>query len=470
MRCRAGLRMGVLAVIALGHAAWADRAAAQRLAAEADRTHDPATYVACGQAFLDIYNHDPEAKDADEVVFDAARCFQAGKSISAALQGDGLVIKSFPRSKLAAKSIALSGEMYAQIAMYDRAAERFEDYAKRYAGEKDAADFLTEAIRFRAALGDKPKQIEDTKEWIRMFGVKRRAEAAAADLSLVPVYDGDGAIAQLHEFLKDFATVDPNLTIAAHVDLADRLRAKSCPLRAAEQAIRGLCVKLVAVRGPHCGTGTTNVTAVTRTAQNHEAREEYAAAVALADRATEPAARHAQAMARLGLADDDLEAMLAMPFPRDVDMARLASRNRIGQWADAEVKLAAKLDRALGDVIVQKDPTSSVAAAARSGEAAQTFWRALMLGELPKAMRREPDRASYCDSTKSVADPLRDRAIEAAQFCIAKAVELQAGQDWANACWRDGAALDPLQFAPVGELRGTPGEFAPPITLEPATR
>ena len=42
-----------------------------------------------------------------------------------------------------------------------------------------------------------------------MFGVKRRAEAAAADLSLVPVYDGDGAIAQLHEFLKDFATVDP---------------------------------------------------------------------------------------------------------------------------------------------------------------------------------------------------------------------------------------------------------------------
>ena len=229
-------------------------------------------------------------------------------------------------------------------------------------------------------------------------------------------------------------------------------------------------MKLVAVRGPHCGTGTTNVTAVTRTAQNHEAREEYAAAVALADRATEPAARHAQAMARLGLADDDLEAMLAMPFPRDVDMARLASRDRIGQWADAEVKLAAKLDRALGDVIVQKDPTSSVAAAARSGEAAQTFWRALMLGELPKAMRREPDRASYCDSTKSVADPLRDRAIEAAQFCIAKAVELQAGQDWANACWRDGAALDPLQFAPVSELRGAPGEFAPPITLEPAMR
>jgi hypothetical protein len=41
---------------------------------------------------------DPSAKDADEVVFDAARCFQSGKSITAALFADSIVIKYFAAS------------------------------------------------------------------------------------------------------------------------------------------------------------------------------------------------------------------------------------------------------------------------------------------------------------------------------------------------------------------------------------
>ena len=44
---------------------------------------------------------------------------------------------------------------------------KLEDYAKRYAGEKDAADLLSDAIRLRAALGDRAKQIADTNQWIR---------------------------------------------------------------------------------------------------------------------------------------------------------------------------------------------------------------------------------------------------------------------------------------------------------------
>jgi hypothetical protein len=82
---------------------------------------------------------------------------------------------------------------------------------------------------------------------------------------------------------------------------------------------------------------------------------------------------------------------------------------------------------------------------------------------------REPQlRAAYCDQMKIAADPLRARAIEVAWTCIAKAVELQAGQDWADVCWRDGAQLDPERFAPAGELHGSPTGFAAPIALEPA--
>ena len=440
MRCRTGVCMAFLAALAASHPVWAD----------------------C-QAFLDAYNRDPGDAHNDQVLADAAACFEREKSISAALQVDGLLLKYYPNSKHAAAATRQTAELYERIAMYDRAADKLEDYARRFAGEKDAADLLADAIRLRQALGDRAKQIEDTKEWIRTFGVKHKAEGAAAKLSIVAVLDAEAALVQLRELARDAGTVAPDVALAAHLQLADRLRAKSCP-----SAIDGLCVKVVAVRGPHCGDGTTNLVGVKRSAENREALAEYRATIALADTATEPAARHAGAMARLALADDELEAMLAEPFPRGLDLAKLDGRKRFAEWLDAETKRGSRVDDAYSAVLVHKDAISSVAAAARLGAVAQVFWRALMLGELPAAMRKPPERDAYCDAMKVVAEPLRVRAIETEWTCIAKSVELQAGQDWADVCWRDGAVLDPERFAPVRELRGTPDGFAPPIAVEPA--
>jgi tetratricopeptide (TPR) repeat protein len=458
----------LLTLVAIGHPAWADRAAAEQLASEAERSHDDAAFVRCGQAYLDLYGQDPAAADADEVLYNAARCFESGKSISAALQADAAIIKSFPRSKLAARSLMRSGAMYEQIAFYDRAAERFEEYAKLYAGEKDAGDALADAIQLRAALGDVEKQVSDTKTLLKTFGAKRPNVAAAAQLALVPALEGDSAIAALRGYLKDFANVDRIRTILVHVQLADRLRAKSCPIRGVDH----LCVKVVVDHAPRCGTGGASVVAVKRSAENREAVAEYRAAIAMFEHGDpqarrEPASRHAQAMARLALADDDLETMIGTPLPHDLDLDHKDDQKRYLDWFDAEQRLGAKVSDGYSAILLQKDATSSVAAAERLGEASLTFWRALMLGEIPKATRAQPKRDAYCEQLRSVADPLRARAIEVFSTCIAKAVELDAGQEWADACWREGAQLDPVTFAAVGELRGAVGGFASPIALEP---
>jgi tetratricopeptide (TPR) repeat protein len=461
--------LAVLALLAIGQPAWADRAAAEQLEQEAERTHDDAAFVRCGQAYLDLYGQDPAATDVDEVLYNAARCFESGKSISAALQADAMIIKSFPRSKLTAKALMRSGAMFEQIAFYDRAAEKFEEYAKVYAGEKDAGDALDDAIRLRAALGDVDKQLADTKLLIKMFGPKRPREAAAAQLALVPVLAGDDAIAVLRGYLKDFAKVDRNRTIVVHVELADRLRAKSCPVHGVDQ----LCVKVVADHAPRCGGGAS-VVAVKRSAENREAITEYLTAIAMFEHApeSEPASRHAQAMARLALADDDLETMIGTPVPHDLDLDQKGGQKRYLDWFDVEQKLGAKVSNGYSAILMQKDATSSVAAAERLGEASLTFWRALMLGEIPKAARAQPKRDAYCEQLRSVADPIRARAIEVFSTCIAKAVELAAGQEWADRCWREGAQLDPVTFAAVAELRGSlaapsPIAIEPPVTSPP---
>ena len=455
--------LALVTLIAIGHPAWADRAAAEQLAKEAERTHDDAAFVRCGQAYLDLYGQDPGASDVDEILYNAARCFERGKAISAALQADTLIIKSFPRSKLKPKSLMRSGAMYEQIAFYDRAAAQFEEYAKVYLGEKDAGDALGDAIRLRAALGDIEKQMADTKLLLKMFGPKRPREAAAAQLALVPALAGDDAIAVLRSYLEDFANVDRNRTIVVHVELADRLRAKSCPVHGIDR----LCVKVVVDRSPHCVAGAS-VVAVKRSAENREAVVEYLAAISMFEHApdSEPASRHAQAMARLALADDDLETMIGTPVPHDLDLDHKDGQKRYSDWFDVEQKLGVRVSSGYSAIFMQKDATSSVAAAERLGEASLTFWRALMLGEIPKAARAQPKRDAYCEQLRSVTDPLRARAIEVFSTCIAKAVELAAGQEWADACWREGAQLDAVTFAPVRELRGSLGA-ASPIAVEP---
>jgi tetratricopeptide (TPR) repeat protein len=456
--------LALVTLIAIGHPAWADRAAAEQLAKEAERTHDDATFVRCGQAYLDLYGQDPGASDVDEILYNAARCFEGGKAISAALQADTLIIKSFPRSKLRPKSLMRSGAMYEQIAFYDRAAAQFEEYAKLYLGEKDAGDALGDAIRLRAALGDVEKQMADTKLLLKMFGPKRPRETAAAQLALVPALAGDDAIAVLRSYLKDFANVDRNRTIVVHVELADRLRAKSCPVRGIDQ----LCVKIVDDHAPRCGTGGASVVAVKRSAENREAVVEYLTAIAMFEHApdSEPASRHAQAMARLALADDDLETMIGTPVPHDLDLDHKDGQKRYSDWFDVEQRLGVKVSAGYSAVLMQKDATSSVAAAERLGEASLTFWRALMFGEIPKAARSQPKHDAYCGQLRSVADPLRARAIEVFSTCIAKGVELRAGQEWADACWREGAQLDAVRFAAVHELRGSLGASSP-IAVEP---
>jgi hypothetical protein len=177
-------------------------------------------------------------------------------------------------------------------------------------------------------------------------------------------------------------------------------------------------------------------------------------------------------MARLALADDGLEAVIGTTFPRGLDLrvdpyvTQQKSGARFRAWLDDARGLGEKLHEAYRLVLAQKDPASSVAAASRIGEIWLTFWRALSLGEIPKGVRENPRHDAYCAQVRNLADGLHARAIEAFSICIAKAGELGAGQEWADACWRQGAELDPAQFAAVNEVRGTAAAFSP-IAIEP---
>src|SRR5262249_39675497 len=58
---------------------------AEHLEDEAKKSGDFAKYVKCGQAYIDIYNRDPQGEKGDEVLYNAGTCFEQGRSIGVAI-------------------------------------------------------------------------------------------------------------------------------------------------------------------------------------------------------------------------------------------------------------------------------------------------------------------------------------------------------------------------------------------------
>ena len=162
-----------------------ERRGAERLAREKDFE----ALNRCGEAFLAIYNRDPLAKDNDEVLYNAGDCFERARSLDAAIRMYNLLERYYPKSRVTARALARLGKVYGDVALYAKAADKLEQYAKRYAGERDAYDALNDAVLYRKGIGDDDKAIEDTKYFVKTFGKTRPTEAANAAFSLIDIYE-----------------------------------------------------------------------------------------------------------------------------------------------------------------------------------------------------------------------------------------------------------------------------------------
>ena len=92
------------------------------------------------------------------MLYNAGVCFQDGRSVGAAILAFGKLQQYYPKSKLTAKAIARIGKAYGDVAFYEKAAEKYEEYAQKYAGEKDAREVMSDAVFFRKGNGDDEKK------------------------------------------------------------------------------------------------------------------------------------------------------------------------------------------------------------------------------------------------------------------------------------------------------------------------
>ena len=478
------------------------RKKAELIAKQAKDSKDFAKYIACGQAYLDIYNTDPENKQNDEVLFNAGFCFMEGRSIGASIQAFTLLQKYYPNSSQSKKALMAIGKAYGDIAFYDKSAEKLEEYAKKYAGEKDAYDAMSNAVFFRKGIGDDGKAIENTRYFIKTFGAKKQQEAANAAFSLTTVYekqgDGDAVIKHLRDYIRTYGSKGgADRLVIANAKIGQILWAQSCPVK----QVDGSCVKVVRERAinlkkrkrnkgsdqpTQCGPDSKiKLTVVKRDERKlKEALAAYTAAAKAFDAVQgktggdEGGARYYYGVAKVAEADKDFEAYLELGFPANLNFdpnnksIAEKSKKRFDEWVANKVKVGASATGKYEGVLGIKDAANSITAAARIGQISQNFSDALFTAEIPKDVRSgefaDDKVEAFCDRMTEVAEPLEAKSLMAYGVCLSKSTEFGWFSDWSKMCERELGQIKPEDYPSASELRADPTNVAPVFATEPA--
>jgi tetratricopeptide (TPR) repeat protein len=481
------------------------RKKAEGIEKRAKETKDYAQYVACGQAYFDIYNGNPEAKENDEVLYNALVCYQEGKSIGAAILTFNTMQKYYPNSKLMPRAVGRIGKAYGDVAFYDKASDKLEEYAKKYAGEKDAYDAMNDAVFYRKGIGDDAKAIENTKFFLKTFGPKKPQEAANAMFSLTSVYekqnDGEAVIKHLREYLRSYGEKGgSDRKIIAYAKIGQTLWAQSCPVK----LVDGSCIKIVRERAistkkikkrkgaseqpTQCGPDSKiKLTVVKRDDRKmREALQAFGAAAKEFEKTggntkgDEAGARYYYAQAKFADADVDFEKYLELKFPQGLNFdpapekkaIKEKSLKRFEDWIKEKNKIGGKATADYMKILNEvKDAATSIAAAARIAQINQNLSDALFTAEIPKDVRTgefaDEKVEAFCDKMTEVAEPLDARALEGYGVCLEQSTKLGWFSDWSKLCERELGQIKPEDYPTAAELRGKPEQVAPIIAVEP---
>lgn len=481
------------------------RKRAENMEKIAKDSNDFGKYVACGQAYIDIYNRNPEATENDEVLYNAGVCFGEGKSIGAEIQAYNLLEKYYPNSKLTAKAVALLGKAYGDIAYYDRASDKLEQYAKKYGGEKNAYDAMSDAVFFRKGIGDDAKAIEDTKYFIKTFGPKKPQEAANAMWSMTGIYekqnDPDVVIKHLRDYLRQFGEKGgADRVVVAYSKIGQILWHQSCPVK----EVDGSCIRVVRERAIstkkakktkkgvveqplQCGPESKiKLTVVKRDeVKQKQALAAFSSAAKEYEKrqgktgGEEAAARYYYGLAKVADADKEFEAYLELRFPSGLNFdpapehkaIAAKSRKRFDEWMTQKGKVGGVARKKYDAVLAIKDPANSITAAARIGQIAQNFSDALFTAEIPNNVRTgefaDEKVEAFCDALTEKAEPLEATSLEAYGVCLSKSTELGWFSDWSKLCERELGQIKPEEYPTASELRGDPNQVAPVTEVEP---
>jgi tetratricopeptide (TPR) repeat protein len=215
------------------------------LVVEAKQYEKDKNYKECGISFIAAAETIPDHKDHAQRLYNAGLCFQNARLVGQAIKAREQLIKDHPKDNLAQRALFQIASGYHQLAYYSEAAKRYEEFAGKFPGEKQAFTALGNAYSFRIGLGEFDKAIEDMNSFVKYYGDKKPSDAANVVFQMSEVYEkqkkNEELAKHLDAYLKKWgAKGGIDKQILAHFKLGELAWNKSC----SQEGVNGACIKV----------------------------------------------------------------------------------------------------------------------------------------------------------------------------------------------------------------------------------
>lgn len=478
---------------------------AEQLREKGVASGDDEHFVACGRKYLDLFNDYPEHDRADALLFNAARCLEAGHLVGNAIKARRRLLEDYPDSEFAKQTLKEVGQNYQRVAFYDSAAEHFERYADRYSKDEFASEALQNAFLFRLGLGDDAAATENLRKYEQLYRRKDPARAAGIYWAQYDLIDDEMAQARHAEgYVSNYGKKGgADRLVVAHAAAGRALWRQSCSKSlVAESCITIRRKRAQAGDGPRdraeklrrrgvpqrCGSEKRAVIVVHARDAKLAARAQahFAKAIKLSkkvgsldDDARRVAFEDASAMARVLAADETYEEYLQVRMPTDLDFGtehewkkgtgvprlerqyaaamkrKASSKARLDAFFESKDRLGAKLLAAYGDVPkATKSKYWTLAAAARSAVLNQNFADQFYRAPVPKNIKNESMYDAYCDQISLLAEVPEKRAKQAFTYCLERSTEFQYFNEFSRMCEDEMQQRDADSYPATNELFG----------------
>ncbi|MEI9948637.1 MAG: tetratricopeptide repeat protein [Pseudomonadota bacterium] len=399
--------------------------------------------------------HPKQCEKADEIVYNMARGYQAARLLAKSIQARLILLSQkygMGESALAMKATYEIGGNYQAIAVYDKASDFFELYAKKTAYKGEFADqALSDAVVLRLGLGQEEQGIDDSNNFNKYFGARKPAQTAQIAYAIAAHYGEK----------KDWKNVEKRLggsmkMIDTKATLDIVAQAHALLARADIQLGKGT----LATREYKAVVGLwSDPTAAVAKIQSIPGEDDGSKQRRLG-RALE-----AVGEAMFYFADQDKAKVDKLKFPEyHGNNSKEDVLKHIGtKVKDWIVKKRPLIEKASGEYkkIVDLQPVPPprwvIAAGSRVGEMWGGFVKEFRAAPIPDAFRRDVEiRQTYYASLDEASEPQKQQAKSAFEICLGYSVKYQYFDEFSRTCEEWLAQNYKNEYHLVDEFRGSP--------------
>ncbi|HTQ05803.1 MAG TPA: hypothetical protein VMI54_18200 [Polyangiaceae bacterium] len=423
-------------------------------------------YKKGADAYLDLWrtyceeplakgDHPKQCEKADEIVYNMARAYQAARLLAKSIQVRQILISDkygLDKSDLAKKATYEIGGNYQAIAVYDRAADFFERYAKvtDYHGEF-ADQALSDAAVLRLGLGQETQAIDDANAFNKYFGARKAAQAAQIAFAVAAHYGEK----------KDWGNVQKRLSgtmklIDSKATLDVQVQAHALLARALDQTKR---------EGP-AGQEYAKIVktwADPKAAANqilNTPGEDPSSTQRRLGRALEAVGEAEFFFAEQKKAKVDKVEFPVYKGPGTKEAVLKHIQTKVKDWIGKKRPLiedASAEYKKIVDLQPVPPPRWVIAAGSRVGEMWGTFVKEFRAAPIPDSMKKDYEiRTAYYGALDDASEPQKQQAKSAFEVCLGYSVKYQYFDQFSRTCEEWLATNYKNEYHLVDEFRGAP--------------